>query len=175
MGDRLRGISCVDDRLFIGGTHTGQHQVEQEQWCCDKPKLCEFKSRGGKSENNLPVDVSNIEDFAVSTLQATDLWVVADEFDWDAGLAKVGAHAEVGDGGDQGDTGGDVMEQTMRTRPGEGQAHEDERCHGHDGANGEVPVAPTDGDGDGRNTADAIVDIESLVPGHGDGGDRCDT
>jgi len=130
---------------------------------------------GESTEKSVPVNVSNVEDFPISTLKTTDLWVVTDEFDWDTGLTEVGAHAEVGDGSDQGDSGGDIMEETVGTRPGEGQAHEGERCNDHDGADGEVPVAATDGDGDGRNTTDAIVDIESLVTWHGDGSKRCYT
>ena len=92
---------------------------------------------------SLPVDVSNVKDLAVTAHQSTDLGVTADEFDRDGSLAETGAHGEVCNGGHEGDGGGNVMEDTVTTRLGEGQAHEGERGGRHDGTYCPVPITST--------------------------------
>lgn len=98
--------------------------------------------------------------------------------------AQVRAHGEVGNGGDQGDGSGDVVEDTLSTWLGESQTPEDEgrgKHHGSDGlSDGElkgakefggkntypVPVRSMGGDGDvSGTTIDGVtVDIESIIP-----------
>jgi len=80
------------------GETSSEQQVEQQQRRRDEP-----------------INVTNIEDL---TVQACDLGVAADELDGSWCPANVGGHAEVGDGGDHGDTGGDVVEDTVLARLG---------------------------------------------------------
>jgi hypothetical protein len=86
-----------------------------------------------------------VEDLTVET---ANLGVVADELDGNAGPAKVGGHGEVGDGGNHGDHGGDVVEDTVLTRLGEGKTHEGNGRRDHDGGDGPVPVGTMSGDCD---------------------------
>lgn len=135
-----------------GPWETGcQEQIEEKQWCCDEP-----------------VDVSNIEDLTGATAKTADLGVVANKLDQDGSLTKSGAHREVGNTCYQGDTGGDVVEKTICSRLGKRVSHESQGEETHDGADGEVPITTTDGDGDGLGPTDAIVDVESLISRHVD-------
>lgn len=83
--------------------------------------------------SSLPVDVADIEDLAV---HASNLRVGADEFGVDGSPAEVGSHAEIGNGRDQGDGSGDVVEDAVGTRPPERQGEEDEGGKGHQGTYG---------------------------------------
>jgi hypothetical protein len=55
-------------------------------------------------------------------------------------LAQVGSHAEIGNGGNHGDGGSDVVEDAVRPWFGEGHANEEDGRSHHDGANCPVPV-----------------------------------
>lgn len=79
---------------------------------------------------NLPIDISDIEDL---TIDAGNLGVTSQELDGDGSPAKVGAHGEVGNGGNHGDGGRDIMEDTVCAALGETHADEDESGYGHHG------------------------------------------
>lgn len=141
-----------------------------------------------RSKENLPVDVADIEDFAVLVVGgAGNLGIASLELDGDGSLTEVGAHGEICDGSDQSDCSGDVVEDTVVAGPGEGQANDDEGCDGHDGSDRleelakrdmvkgmvayPVPIRTTDGDTNGGGLPiDAMgrwmsVDVERIV-GH---------
>lgn len=80
-----------------------------------------------------PIDVAHVEDRAVGTV---DLPVGALKLDADGGEAQVGAHGEVGNGCDQGDGGGDVVEDAVGARFGECESPEDEGRDKHDCSDG---------------------------------------
>ena len=63
----------------------------------------------------LPIDVANVENLTSSTTGSTNLAVVADKLNYDGDLTKVGTHSEICDSCDQGDSGGDVVEETVST------------------------------------------------------------
>ena len=65
---------------------------------------------------SLPVNVANVEDL---TNGAGDLGIGTDEFSTDTSLSQVGAHSEVSDTGDHGDSSGNVVEKAVGTRLGE--------------------------------------------------------
>lgn len=65
---------------------------------------------------------------------ARNLWVAAGELDGDGSLTKVGTHGEVGNSGDHGDGSGNIMEDAMGARLGEGKADKDEGRDGHNGS-----------------------------------------
>jgi len=94
----------------------------------------------------------HVEDLTVETAH---LGVVADELDGNTGPAKVGSHGKVRDGGNHGDHGGDVVEDTVLTRLGEGKTHEGDGRSDHDSSHGPVPVGTVSGDG---NLSVSIVD-----------------
>ena len=68
------------------------------------------------TSHSLPVNVANVEDL---TKSAGNLGVGTDEFRANASLSQVGAHGEVSDTGDHGDSSGDVVEETVWARLGE--------------------------------------------------------
>jgi len=108
------------------GETSSQQQVQQQQRRRDEP-----------------INVTDIEDL---TVQACDLGVAADELNGSWCPANVGSHAEVGDGGDHGDTGGDVVEDAVLARLGVGETEEGDGGGGHGGADGPVEVGAADGD-----------------------------
>ena len=65
---------------------------------------------------SLPVNVANIEDL---TKGAGNLGVGTDELRTNASLSQIGAHGEVSDTGDHGDSSGNVMKETVCARLGE--------------------------------------------------------
>ena len=65
-----------------------------------------------------------------------DLGVASAELDRDACLPKIGTHGEIGNGGHHGDGRGDVMEDPVATRFGEGKTDEGECADGHNGTDG---------------------------------------
>ena len=81
----------------------------------------------------IPIDIAHVEDL---TDVARDLGVAADELDLDTGLTEVGAHGEVGNSGDHGNGGGNVVEDTTATRLGEGETGEDHGGDEHHRADG---------------------------------------
>lgn len=111
----------------------------------------------------LPVNVSDVEDFTVST--GNLLIVRTEELDLDGSETQVGTHGEVGDSGDKGDTGGDVMEDTVSSGLPEGQTGEDERCYSHDSADSEVPIGTANGNGNlsGSTVNGVAVDVKRIV------------
>ena len=115
---------------------------------------------------NSPVDVSDVEDLTGPACEATNFRVVPHELDQNRSLAEIGAHGEIGYGSNQGDASGDVVEQTVSARLGEGVTHESKGGHRHDSADGKIPVTTVSGDSDGLHPTDAIVDVESLVARH---------
>lgn len=62
---------------------------------------------------NIPVDVANIEDLA---LEALNYSIVAHKFDIDWCPAQMGGHGVIGDRGDHGNAGRDVVEDTLIAR-----------------------------------------------------------
>ena len=89
-------------------------------------------SMSGTFPTNIPVDVANIEDLSKG---ARNLRIGTDELWTNTRLAQIGAHGEISDGGDHGDTGGDVVEETVCARLGEGEANEGESGDNHHSAN----------------------------------------
>lgn len=133
-----------------GPGQTGrQEQVHQQQ-------------RGGDE----PVHVPDPEDLAGD--DAVVLGVAGPlELDADGDLAEVGAHAEVGDGGDHEEARAHVVEDALVRGLCQRQADDGEAGHGHDGAHGKVPVGAMGGNVLGRGPEDVAVDVESLVAAHG--------
>ena len=82
---------------------------------------------------NVPVNVANIEDF---TKGARDLGIGPDKFGTNASLSQVGAHGEVSDTSDQGNSSGNVVEESVCAGLRERQAHEDDGRNDHDSADG---------------------------------------
>lgn len=89
-----------------------------------------------ESAANIPVNVADVEDLTI----VTSLLTRAMELNSDGSPANVGGHGKVGDGGDKGDTGSDVVEETVLARLGGRETHEDDGRGGHGGANSPVPV-----------------------------------
>lgn len=112
-----------------------------------------------------PVDVANVEDLASAVdTSAVDLGRGGTtELDNNRGLTEVRAHREVGDGGDHGDGSGDVVEEAVRARLGERQAHEGEGGSTHDGADGKVPVRRAVSDLEVSPSSNTVVGVQSLV------------
>ena len=77
---------------------------------------------------NVPVNVSDIEDFAQVP---RDLRVTSHVFRLDASLSKICSHCKVCDGGDHGDGGGDIMEDAVGTRLAVGETDKDQCRHEH--------------------------------------------
>jgi hypothetical protein len=98
----------------------GQQQLDQDQRISNKPI-------------NIP-DVENLSHIA------TDLGISAEELDLDGGPAKIAAHTEVCDGGDQADRDVEVVEQALGAWLEEGEAHKGEGGEGHHSGDGEEPV-----------------------------------
>jgi hypothetical protein len=99
---------------------SGEHEVGQEQ-------------RGGDD----PVDVANIVD---RTVVSTNHWVVALELYFDGSETEVGAHGEVGNGGNEDDSSCEVVENAVATLLAHTQTDENEARDGHGRANGKVQV-----------------------------------
>lgn len=115
-----------------------------------------------------PVDVPDVEHLSgPGGGDGGTAWPL--ELGHDGGLAEVRGHGPVGDTGDGGDSGGDVVEQTVGLRLGEGEAHEGEGGSAHDRAHGEVPVRTTDGDSEIAVCKHRAVYVERLIPGHDEG------
>lgn len=120
---------------------------------------------------DVPVDVSHIKDF---TKLASHLGIGADKLGFDASLAEVGAHGEICNGGDHGDGGSDIMEDSVWTGLGEGQACESDGGDKHDCADslkdGSVkmpcPVQCTRG----KNETTHPIPVTAMC---GDGNVRC--
>ena len=70
------------------------------------------------------------------------------ELNHDRSPAQVGTHSEVCNGGDHGDRGGDVVEDTMGSRLSQSESDEGDGGNCHDSADGEVPVGTPRGDVD---------------------------
>lgn len=83
--------------------------------------------------SNEPVDVAHVEDL---TLNPGDEVAGTLKFDVDRCPAEVGGHAEVGDGGDQRDSGSNIMEETLSARLASGHGEDGESGHGHDSGYG---------------------------------------
>jgi len=77
-------------------------------WHACSEEEIQKKQRSG----NEPIDVANVEDLAEGT---SNLGVATKELDFNGGEAKVGAHREVGDTGDEDYTSGDVVEDALRS------------------------------------------------------------
>jgi len=75
--------------------------------CCNNGSLQDTYWCGNK-----PINVSNVEDF---TVPACNFGVASHELDDDGSISQVGCHGEVGNGSNEGDGGGDVMESTLAT------------------------------------------------------------
>lgn len=131
---------------------------ESRPWHARRKEQIHKQQRGSDE----PVDVPNIEDLTVNT---ADLGVAAAELNVDRGPAKVGSHGEVGNGGGHGNSGSDVMENTMLTRLGNSKTGEDEGRQGHDSSHCPVPVGAADGDGDVSALAvDSVaIDAQGVV------------
>ena len=70
-----------------------------------------------------PIDIAHVKDLTVMTM---DLRVGTRVLDGDGCKAQVRTHGEIGNRSDQGDGGGDVMEDTFGARFGESETPEDE-------------------------------------------------
>ena len=92
-----------------------------------------------------PVDVSNVEDLAIVASNKVALTM---EFNHDRSPAQVGTHGEVCYGGDHGDRGGDIVENTICSWLSQSEADEDHGGNYHDSADGIVPVGTMRGDVD---------------------------
>ena len=75
--------------------------------CCNNGSLQDTYWCGNK-----PINVSNVEDF---TVRACNFGVASHELNDDGSVSQVGCHGEVGNGSNEGDGGGDVMESTLAT------------------------------------------------------------
>lgn len=93
---------------------SGEKEIQEQKRCSDDP-----------------VDVTDVEDLTVET---SDLWVGADKLDSNGSPAKVTGHAEVGDGSSHGDSGCDVVEETVLARLCGTETEKDEGCGDHGGA-----------------------------------------
>lgn len=88
-----------------------------------------------KDKGHVPVDIANIEDLTVLVGRGPrDFGVASLKFDSDGSLTEIGAHGEVCNCSDQGDCGGDIVEDTVVAGLGEGQTGDDECRDGHDGS-----------------------------------------
>jgi len=114
------------------------HEEDGWPWHAGGEEQVEKQERSGDE----PVDVTDVEDLAVDASNDT----AANEFDIDWSPSEVGAHGEIGDGSDHGDTSGDVVEDTVLTRLGQRKADEGEGSHSHDCAHSPVPVRAVGGD-----------------------------
>lgn len=99
-----------------------------------------------------PVNVAHVEDLTVETANHR---VAALPLNHDAGPAEVRSHGEVGDGSDHGDSGGDVVEDTVLARFGGSEADEAHGRDHHDGCDRPIPVGAMGGDG---NASVGVVD-----------------
>lgn len=104
-----------------------------------------------------PVDGAGVED--VSCL-AGDEAAGAVELDGDGGVAEVGGHGVVGDGGDEHHGDEHVVEDAVAGRGEEGPDDEDDGGEHHDGGDGPEPVGAMGGDVD---VGGGDVDVESVV------------
>ena len=84
-------------------------------------------------EESLPIDVADIKDFTNAT---GNLRIGTYKFRTNASLSQVGAHGEVGNTSDHGDSSSDVVEEPMRARLSEGKANERKGGDDHHGADG---------------------------------------
>jgi len=127
---------------------SSEEEIEKEEWCGDEP-----------------INVSDVED--LTSTGSKDLSAVwSDEFGLDRNLTKVGTHREVSDGSDHGDTGSDVVEETIVSWLSVSHSHESQSADSHDGADGKVPVRTMSGDLELRVATDAIVCGDSLISRH---------
>ena len=77
--------------------------------------------------------------------------------DWS--LAEVRCHGEIGNGGNHGDGGGDIVEDPVRAWFHEGHANENKGRGSHEGAGRPVPVGAMSGDLKVRATTDSLYII----------------
>lgn len=115
---------------------------------------------------NSPVDVSHIENLAgtVSKVGPGDGGVIPMKLNDNRGLAQVGSHAVISNGGHHGDGGGDVVEDSVRPWFGEGHANENKGRSGHEGASCPVPVGAISRDLKGGAATDPLYIILSANP-----------
>ena len=85
-------------------------------------------SLGAIDRHSSPIDVAHVKDLAVGTM---NLAVGTHELHGDRCKAQVRCHGEVGNGCDQGNSGGDVVEDTVGARLGERETPKDERRDKH--------------------------------------------
>jgi hypothetical protein len=90
-----------------------------------------------KRSGNEPVDIADVVD---RTVVSTNNRVVAVVLDSNGCETEVRAHGEVGDSGNEDNSGSDVVENTVATLFAQSETNEDEARDGHGRANGEVEV-----------------------------------
>lgn len=114
------------------------NKEESRPWHGGSQQKIHEKERGGDE----PINVADIEDL---TVPAGNDRLASNELDIDGSPAQVGSHGEVGNGGDHGDSCGDVVEDTVLARLGQAKADEDKGANGHNSTNCPVPIRTTDG------------------------------
>jgi hypothetical protein len=114
---------------------------------------------GGKEEigkkkrsGNEPIDVANVVDRTVVTTNDRVITVVLDSNGCET---EVGTHGEIGNGGNEDNSSGDVVEDAVATLLAHAEPNEDEARDGHGRANGEVEVRAMGCDG---NVSSAAID-----------------
>lgn len=138
----VRSLHKRSDQASYDHNLVNENNVEDRRpWHASGEEQVHEKKRGGDE----PIDVANIEDFAI---HATDTISGADELDIDWRPAEIRGHGEVCDRGDHRDSGGDVVEETVGTRLRRRQTDEGEGSAGHHGGDRPVPVGAMGGDSD---------------------------
>ena len=136
-----------EDGVHDGGPGQGggQEEVEEEEGGGDDPvHILNNPLHDRVFMSDSPIDVANVVDLPVGPAHDG---VVALVLDGDGREAQVGAHGEVSDGGDEGDGGGDVVEDALLAGLPRREAHKDEGRGRHARAHGPIPVGAADGDG----------------------------
>lgn len=95
---------------------SSQEDVHEQQGRGDDPCIVLALFNIPIMSQCLPVNVANVEDL---TKGAGNLGIGTDELRANASLSQVGAHGEIGDAGDHGDSSGDVVEEAVCARFGE--------------------------------------------------------
>jgi len=94
----------------------------------------------------------------------SDLGRAAGKFNLNRGPSQVGALGEISNGGHEGKSGRDVVEEPLRASLGKRQTPDGKSTCSEDGGDSEVPVATTSGDVVvGRHRVGETIDVECSI------------
>jgi hypothetical protein len=132
------------------------------QNCRPRHASGEEKIHEKQRSSDEPVDISNVEDLAIIARNEVASTM---ELNHNRSPAQVGTHSEVCDGGDHGDRGGDIVENSMGSWLSQSESDEDDGGNRHDSADGEVPVGTPRGDVDLTALAveSVAIDVQRIV------------